>query len=155
MMWCNRCQLWSLQTPCRHCSSHDSLEPHFHERRRLRRDVLRRGEALRSGFGKAKASAGGNLWVILLAAGEGHAPGAFSIRMVGDPIPKQFWSLDGRGGMLGWALARAARITPADHIGAITRSEHSRWTSLRMRELVPENVVVEPADRGTAPGILL
>jgi mannose-1-phosphate guanylyltransferase len=153
MMWCNRCQLWSRQSPCRHCSSSHDIEPHLHERRRLRRpDAPRR--AVRNGFGKAAAE-GSNLWVILLAAGEGHGYGDFSIRMFGDPIPKHFWSLDGRGGMLGWALARAARITPAERIAAITRAEHARWTSLRMREVPVANVVVEPADRGTAPGILL
>ena len=155
MMWCSRCQLWSRQTPCRHCSSHDRLEPLSHERRRFHRDDARRGTALRNGFGRTKDTGGTSLWAILLAAGEGHAQGDFSIRMFGDPIPKQFWSLDGRGGMLGWALARAARITPAEHIGAITRAEHARWTSVRMREIPKTNIVVEPTDRGTAPGILL
>jgi mannose-1-phosphate guanylyltransferase len=93
--------------------------------------------------------------VILLTAGEGRGFGDFSVRMFGDPIPKQFWSLDGRGGMLGWALARAARIAAAERIGAITRSEHARWTTLHMGEVPANNIVVEPSDRGTAPGILL
>ena len=154
MMWCGHCQLWSGQSPCRHCSSHDHLEPHPHERRRLRRiEGMTRGTA-RGPFARA-AGDGSNLWVVLLAAGEGRAHGDFSIRMFGDPIPKQFWSLDGRGGMLGWAMMRAARITRTERVGAITRAEHARWTALRMREIPAANVVIEPSDRGTAPGILL
>jgi mannose-1-phosphate guanylyltransferase len=95
------------------------------------------------------------VWTVLLAGGEGRDFGDFSVHMFGNSIPKQFWSLDGTGGMMGWALARARRLAPKEHMIAITRADHARWAAPRFRDLPPENVLVEPADRGSAPGLFL
>jgi len=94
-------------------------------------------------------------WVVLLAAGEGRGFGDFSIRMSGRNIPKQFWSLGSQGGMLDWAMARAARIAPPERVLAISRIDHGRWTRAPFRNLPPDRIVLQPSDRGTAPGVLL
>lgn len=146
MLWCPHCLMWSARTPCRHCSQRKAAgSPRFFG--------LRSTSSVARGNGPAVEAR--HLWTILLAGGEGRDFGDFSIRMFGNSIPKHFWSLDGTGGMTGWALARATRLVAQDRIVAITRSEHARWAAQRFRDLPPENVLVEPDERGSAPGLLL
>ncbi|HEX4826136.1 MAG TPA: hypothetical protein VFV19_17690 [Candidatus Polarisedimenticolaceae bacterium] len=122
-------------------------------RRHLPRPVPRRRWAALPSLERTKRS--DHPWTLLLASGEGRGFGDFSIRLSGKNIPKQFWSLDGSGGMLDWAVARAARISPPDRTLAIVRTEHLRWSECALRAVPTANVILEPADRGTAPGILL
>src|SRR5262245_3403102 len=140
MLWCHHCLMWSARTPCRHCSHVKAQEPP-------------RFAGLRRALGPALDPR--HLWVVLLASGEGKDFGDFSIQRFGIDVPKHFWSLDGTGGMTAWALARATRLVARDHVVAITRAEHERWAGPRFRDLTPANLLVEPADRGSAPGLLL
>ena len=129
MLWCSRCRMWSARTPCRHCSP---------------RKFFGLGSAFRARHADPK-----HLWTILLAAGEGKNFGDFSVQRL------HFWSVDGTGGMVSWALGRAKRLVARDHIVAITRAEHALWAEPRFRDLPPDNVLVEPTERGSAPGLLL
>jgi len=139
MLWCPHCRMWSARTPCRHCSSRRSVEaPRF-----------------LSAVPDPNGVTASHTWAVLLAAGEGRDYGDFCIRMFGASVPKHFWSLDGTGGMMGWALARARRLVPRERVVAITRRDHARWAAPRFRDLAGENVLVEPAERGSAPGLFL
>jgi mannose-1-phosphate guanylyltransferase len=139
MLWCPHCLMWSARTPCRHCSHAKTAEPP-------------RSAALRRVRDRVDPR---HLWAILLASGEGTDFGDFSVQRFGIDVPKHLWSLDGTGGMTSWALARATRLVTRDHVVAITRAEHERWAGPRFRDLSPANVLVEPIDRGSAPGLLL
>jgi mannose-1-phosphate guanylyltransferase len=123
------------------------------EERHMPRPAPRRRVAVPSNADRARRAV--RPWTILLAAGEGREFGDFSIRMSGKNIPKQFWSLGGQGGMLDWALARAGRLSPAERTIAISRAGHLRWAAPALRGLPAGNVLMQPLDRGTAPGILL
>jgi len=57
--------------------------------------------------------------------------------------------------MLDWAVARAARLSPPERTLAVVRAEHLRWSERALRGVPGRNLVLEPADRGTAPGIML
>ena len=93
-------------------------------------------------------------WAIVLAAGEGTRLSELTTRS-GVATPKQFCSLRGGRSLLGDALARAARIAPRKRILVVVAEEHRRFWEPEVSALAPENVIVQPQNRGTAVGILL
>jgi mannose-1-phosphate guanylyltransferase len=95
-------------------------------------------------------------WAVVLAAGEGSRLRDLTTSSDGIPIPKQFCSLFGERSLLEDALARAAEIVPADRICTIVAQQHRQWWSASkgVRSLRARNVFVQPANRGTAIGIL-
>jgi len=93
-------------------------------------------------------------WAIVLAAGEGTRLRELTTRS-GVATPKQFCSLRGGRSLLSDALARAARIVPRRRIVVIVAEEHRRFWEPEVAGLSPENVVVQPCNKGTAAGILL
>jgi len=93
-------------------------------------------------------------WAIVLAAGEGTRLRELTTRS-GIATPKQFCSLRGGRSLLGDALARAARIVPRKRIVVVVAEEHRRFWEPEVAGLAPENVVVQPRNKGTAAGILL
>lgn len=97
----------------------------------------------------------GGLWVILLAGGDGKRVRALTTTEAGVGVPKQFWKLDGQESMLGWALRRAAGIAPPSRFIPVVSEAHRFWWQRELSHLPPANVVVQPANRGTAPGVLL
>lgn len=52
-------------------------------------------------------------------------------------------------------LSRAERIAPRSRICAIVREQDEPWWRDAAGALMEENLLVEPVDRGTAPGVLL
>ena len=99
--------------------------------------------------------ANGETWAIVLAAGEGTRLRDLTTDANGRSTPKQFWSLGGGRSLLGLALARAGRVVPVHRTVVVVAAEHARWWQDELADLPPENVVVQPRNRGTAPGILL
>jgi len=93
-------------------------------------------------------------WAIVLAAGEGTRLRELTTRG-GKATPKQFCSLRGGRSLLGDALARAARVVPKKRIVVVVAEEHREFWAHEFAALPPENVVVQPANKGTAAGILL
>lgn len=93
-------------------------------------------------------------WAIVLAAGEGTRLRELTTHS-GVSTPKQFCSLRGGRSLLGDALARAGRIAPRKRIVVIVAEEHRRFWEHELAALPPENVVVQPRNKGTAAGILL
>src|SRR5262247_3664307 len=107
--------------------------------RHLPRPVLGRRWGALSSLDRAKRSL--RPWTLLLASGEGKGFGDFGIRLSGKNVPKQFWSLDGSGCMLDWAVARAARLSPSERTLAVVRIEHMRWSERALRGVPTGNVV--------------
>jgi len=93
-------------------------------------------------------------WAIVLAAGEGKRLRELTTRG-GIDTPKQFCSLRGGRSLLGDALARAARVVPKKRIVVVVAEEHRHFFEREVAGLPPENVVVQPRNRGTAAGVLL
>ena len=93
-------------------------------------------------------------WAIVLAAGEGTRLRELTTRG-GVATPKQFCALRGGRSLLGDALVRAARIVARKRIVVVVAAEHRRFWEHELDALPPENVVVQPRNRGTAAGILL
>ncbi len=102
-----------------------------------------------------KSSSGGaGLWAIVLAAGKGSRLRGITT-LAGEAVPKQFCALHGDVSMLRRALQRAARRVPVSNIQVVVATEHRKWWERELEDLPASSVVAQPADRGTAAGVLL
>jgi mannose-1-phosphate guanylyltransferase len=91
-----------------------------------------------------------SLWSVVLAAGRGTRLAA-----VTGGVPKQFWSPSGERSLLEDTVARLAPLTdPVHTLTVVDDAHHSYVERLRDRASIGE-VVYQPADRGTATGVLL
>ncbi len=95
------------------------------------------------------------IWPIVLAAGNGRRLSGLTGNGNGAGVPKQFWRIDGETTMFRWTLGRAARLAPTDRTIAVVSQDHRAWWEEEAVDLPRENVVAQPANRGTASGILL
>jgi len=96
-----------------------------------------------------------NRWALVLAAGEGTRLRALTTDRSGIAVPKQFCSLQGGPSLLEETLQRAARLAPRDRIVTVVAADHRPWWQSELANLPERSIVVQPSNRGTAPGILL
>jgi mannose-1-phosphate guanylyltransferase len=96
-----------------------------------------------------------NTWAVVLAAGDGTRLSTLTIDSEGNPVPKQFCSLNGGGSLLHEALQRATRVVPRERVCAIVANQHRPYWRLDLWALPAGNVIVQPSNRGTAHGVLL
>jgi mannose-1-phosphate guanylyltransferase len=96
-----------------------------------------------------------HLYTIVLAAGEGTRVRSLTRNAEGVSVPKQFSVVDGHRTMLDWALSRATRLVPKERVVVVVAKEHERWWRRDLAGLPPENIVIQPCNRGTAVGLLL
>ena len=94
-------------------------------------------------------------WALILAAGEGTRLRSLTTAPSGFTIPKQYCSLHEGPSLLHEALFRAGAVAAAAHTCAVVAEHHRRWWASALSYLPGSNVVVQPANRGTANGILL
>jgi mannose-1-phosphate guanylyltransferase len=97
----------------------------------------------------------GHLWVIVLAAGDGTRIASLTTNTRGEHVPKQYFRFDGRESMLDWALARASALVPLARVIVIVAESHRPHWEPALAALPPDNVIVQPRNRGTAAGVLL
>jgi mannose-1-phosphate guanylyltransferase len=97
----------------------------------------------------------GNRWCIVLAAGDGTRLRSLTTDRHGITTPKQYCSLRGDGSLLQKALARADRLAPPERVITVVSAAHERWWSRELVGRPPGNTLVQPLNRGTAPGLLL
>jgi mannose-1-phosphate guanylyltransferase len=96
-----------------------------------------------------------HLWAIVLAGGSGARVRSLFTDSEGHCVPKQFCALGGQGPLVRWAIERAARAVPQDHVVVIVTEEHRQWWHRQLGDLPARNLVVQPCNRGTAAGLLL
>ncbi len=94
------------------------------------------------------------LWAIVLAGGEGKRLRPLVRHVHGDERPKQFATLIGTRSLLRQTLDRAALAVPRDHLVVIASRSHRRYVDEEFAGSPAPRVLVQPADRGTAAGIL-
>ena len=98
-----------------------------------------------------------DLWGLVLAAGDGKRLQQFIQHRTGTRIPKQYVNFVGRRSMLEHTMHRAEKLIPESKILTIVGRHHLKYAEVR-RQLFyrPEqNVVVQPANKETGPGLLL
>lgn len=96
-----------------------------------------------------------NTWVLILAAGDGTRLRSLTTSPSGRVIPKQFCSLWQGPTLLDEALSRARAVSDEAHHCVVVAEQHRRWWETILWSMPPDNVVVQPENRGTANGILL
>lgn len=94
-------------------------------------------------------------WAVVLAAGDGRRLGSLTTDQRGIVTPKQFCTLRGGRSLLEEALARAEGVVPRERIIVVVAAQHEPFWHAQLAHLPKENVVVQPKNRGTAPGLLL
>jgi mannose-1-phosphate guanylyltransferase len=92
--------------------------------------------------------------VLLLAGGDGGRLISLTRDRSGEPAPKQYSVLARNKTLIQYTYERALRIVPADKIFAVVSRHHEKWWSGEL-PLAENRFIVQPENRGTAPGILL
>jgi mannose-1-phosphate guanylyltransferase len=96
-----------------------------------------------------------NVWGIVLAGGEGTRVRGFLKQLCGGDGLKQFSPIIGRRSMLQHTLDRMQQLVPPERM-LIVVGEHQRVEASRQLAHWPQqNIIYQPANRDTAPGILL
>lgn len=96
-----------------------------------------------------------SLWGIILAGGEGERLSGFVREQFGSAIPKQFCTFFGRRTMLERTINRARLLIPPERLVVSGTVHHDPYILRVLGTPPPCTVVLQPANRDTAPGILL
>lgn len=96
-----------------------------------------------------------NNWAIVLAGGEGTRVRGFLKQLCGGSGLKQFSSIIGRRSMLQHTLDRMQQLVPAERILVVVGANHRKEAEQQLAHWPRENIIYQPANRDTAPGILL
>lgn len=96
----------------------------------------------------------GQLWTIILAGGEGVRLRQLTRALHGEELPKQFAMIHGGRSLLQWTVARALRWSAPERVVVVVAAERE---ALARRQLMGHgvDVVAQPSNRGTGPGLLL
>lgn len=95
-----------------------------------------------------------HLWVVILAGGEGGRLKPLMTRLGCPGAPKQFCPILTGRSMFQESVDRAGRLVPRDRLLAILTRRHRPWALAQLQTLRPQNVLVQPENRETAPGML-
>jgi mannose-1-phosphate guanylyltransferase len=96
-----------------------------------------------------------NLWVVILAGGDGRRLGSLTTNADGISTPKQYCSLNGGPSLLQLSLRRALGLVARERIVPVVTEAHRRWWEPELFALRRSTVVVQPSNRGTGLGVLL
>ncbi len=96
-----------------------------------------------------------HLWGIVLAAGEGTQTREFLQQLCSGRSVKQFCVITGERSMLQHTLARVERLIPRERILVVVSRNHRDEVQQQLASWPKRNVLFQPANRDTAPGILL
>jgi mannose-1-phosphate guanylyltransferase len=94
------------------------------------------------------------LWGVVLAGGEGVRLKALAQRISGDDRPKQYLPVLGKRTLLRQTLDRVALGIPPARTAVVTLRSHAPYFAEAWAGSEPPHVLVQPADRGTAAGVL-
>ena len=97
----------------------------------------------------------GDLWAIVLAGGEGTRLKPLVRRLCGEERPKQYATLTGSKSLLRQTLERVALQVAPSRIVVVTQASHARYLGAALAGFPGIQVLYQPADRGTAAGVLM
>ena len=93
-------------------------------------------------------------WALILAGGDGTRLRPLTTQIVGDARPKQFCPLIGGETLLDRTRRRLDLLVRFDHQTVVVTRAHEAYYAPLSRELPPARLIVQPANRGTGPGIV-
>jgi mannose-1-phosphate guanylyltransferase len=104
-------------------------------------------------IGQERTEEGCSLWAVVLAGGQGTRLQAFLRQTLGTERPKQFCRIIGTRSMLRHTWDRGTRVLDPNRILTVITAGQERY--LEDEDAVPGRVLVQPANKETAPGLLL
>jgi len=96
-----------------------------------------------------------HLWGLVLAGGDGTRLQSLTRLLTGQPIPKQYCRILGDRSLLEATLDRLAPLVSPERTLAIVNRAHLELARPQLAGLPARNVLVQPANRDTGPGILV
>jgi mannose-1-phosphate guanylyltransferase len=96
-----------------------------------------------------------NAWAVVLAGGEGTRVRSFLQKLCGGSGLKQFSTIIGERSMLLCTLDRIERLIPRERILIVVSAQHRAEVDRQLPHWARNNIIFQPANRHTAPGILL
>ncbi len=94
-----------------------------------------------------------DVWGIVLAGGEGRRLLPLTRHITGEDRPKQFCPLTGRRTLLGETLDRIAPVVAPERTVVVASRAHATYIGRELPAGVP-HTLLQPASRGTGPGVL-
>src|SRR5207249_9450126 len=94
------------------------------------------------------------LWALVLAGGEGRRLQSLTRKIAGAPIPKQYCRITGGRSLLEATLARIFPLVPRERTLVIVNRSHLELALPQLPDVPPGNVIVQPGNRDTGPGIV-
>jgi len=92
-------------------------------------------------------------WALVLAGGDGRRLQALTRKIAGAPIPKQYCRIMGDRSLLEVTLGRILPLVPRERtLVVVNRSLELALPQLR--DVPPGNVIVQPGNRDTGPGVV-
>jgi mannose-1-phosphate guanylyltransferase len=93
-------------------------------------------------------------WALVLAGGDGTRLRELTALLAGEPIPKQYCRITGDRSMLEATLARIAPLAPPERTLVVVNRNHLSLAAQQLDGVPAGNVLVQPCNRDTGPGIL-
>jgi mannose-1-phosphate guanylyltransferase len=92
-------------------------------------------------------------WAVILAGGDGTRLLPLTRRITGDERPKQFCALTGRETLLEETRRRVREVVPERNSLIVLTQTHQPYFKHQTDTVPPENLLIQPFNRGTAPAI--
>jgi len=102
-----------------------------------------------------KSRARPHLWTIILAGGDGVRLRPLTRALHGEDCPKQFAFIQGDRSLLQATVTRARRWSSPEHIVVVVAEEREALARAQLATFGPIQIVPQPSNRGTGPGLLL
>lgn len=96
-----------------------------------------------------------HVWAIVLSGGKGERMRPFIQQWLGEARPKQYCAFVGSRTMLQHAVDRAMRVVPSARVLTLIGTGHGAYLGRDKQAGRYGTVIEQPADRGTAAGVLL
>jgi len=93
-------------------------------------------------------------WALVLAGGDGTRLQELTRLIVGAPIPKQYCRIQSGQSLLEATVSRIAPLVSTARMLVIVNNDHLRLAREQLGGLPAENMLVQPYNRDTGPGIL-
>ena len=104
---------------------------------------------------KDDADRGKRLWAVVLAAGKGTRLGSVTRALCGRELPKQFVALTTQRTLLQETVERIAPLVPHERTVVVVSDRYAEIARAQLAFYPGVEIVVQPSDRGTGPGVML